>query len=265
LHAFISTCDGLAYLRGGKSYLNTKDYKPVPGWQPILHRDIKPENILLKSRHERSSSKYPYCVISDFGLVCEETHPDREQQSGFALGSCTYHAPELCWPISDFPYRTLDSFPGNQRHSAQSDLWALGATIFNLADTTATPATSDWARREGTHLTCAGLPDQWRRYVEAQVDVWEYFRMWMTTQESRVDPLTVDVRFYSRKLDQAVRMATLWDERRRPDAVGMMRWFNGLKLGSIKREPLPGWLWAAKSHEFSALAAKAQREGRDLV
>lgn len=92
-HATIGLCDGIAYLRGGQSYVgpDCHDYTPVPGWQPILHRDIKPDNILLKSRVSIGSEKYFYCVISDFGLACEDLPPmdprlDRLQRTGFPCG-----------------------------------------------------------------------------------------------------------------------------------------------------------------------------------
>lgn len=94
-HAFVGLCDGLAYLQGGVSFIYNKQAKRDPNWIPILHRDIKPDNVLLRSRSTLGSKKYFYCVLSDFGLACED-YPDGDpnandyQTEGYKLGTSMY-------------------------------------------------------------------------------------------------------------------------------------------------------------------------------
>ena len=139
-HVLVGLCDGLAYLQGGVSIYRKKGAVPKPDWIPILHRDIKPDNVLLRSRATLGSGKYYYCVLSDFGLACED-RPDHDpkvdlwQQSGAKLGTKAYWAPELLYhpyPQTLTTFRGMDEqwkyFPDRNRHTRYSDLWALGAS-----------------------------------------------------------------------------------------------------------------------------------------
>ena len=73
------------------------------GW---IHGDVKPDNIGYEQR------RY---VLLDFGIC----RPEGDFHDTQATGSLRTRAPEL-----------LD---GGGRHSAASDVWALGATVFNVA------------------------------------------------------------------------------------------------------------------------------------
>ena len=83
----------------------------------ITHRDIKPENILYDSEG--------HYLISDFGLSQKMRSTLRQAsqkagiQGGGVSGSICYMAPEL--------------FKGNPMIVHASDVWSLGATIYELA------------------------------------------------------------------------------------------------------------------------------------
>lgn len=134
-HAFLGLADGLAYLQGGKSYINEDmrtTWRPVKGWIPLLHRDVKPDNVLLRSRSTMGSQKYFYCILSDFGLCCQDDGTDPWQTSTSMLGTPHWWAPELLW----------DPYPANEEqqksfvttHSNRSDVWALSAMMYDMAN-----------------------------------------------------------------------------------------------------------------------------------
>lgn len=133
-HAFIGLADALAYLQtGGPGARN---------WIPILHRDVKPDNVLLRSRSTIGSTKYPYCILSDFGLALEDI-PDPKRNSSLYFeakcGSRMWWAPEMLYApyprnrdyekVTDIESRV---FPRGCGFTSRSDVWALGAVAFNM-------------------------------------------------------------------------------------------------------------------------------------
>lgn len=246
-HAFIGLCDGLAYLQGGDSFYRKPDARIRTGWEPILHRDIKPDNVLLRSRYTLGSNKYFYCVLSDFGLACEDRedcHPevDRCQRIGAKLGTRLYWAPELLYDQHQYPIRDEDweYFPPGHKHTMYSDLWALGCSIYNLC--TATPFDNGIS-----HINFKG--NQPRGLSRDQ---------YMQTQACRVLDLRIPDH-YSPQLRSAIRMVTAWDVSNRPNPVRMIHKVEQLLEESkfsrhSKHEPLPQW--ATKVHEYLSTAEK---------
>jgi serine/threonine protein kinase len=247
-HAFTGLCDGLAYLQGGMSFYRKPNAKVKSDWVPILHRDIKPDNVLLRSRHTLGSGKYFYCVLSDFGLACEDredTDPavDQWQKSRSKLGTMVYWAPELLYdkfPPLD-PRRGTgeewDYFPGSHKHTRYSDLWALGCSIFNLC----TASSSEFS-----HVNMDSKP------------AWFPDDPYMHGTACRVRDLrTPD--YYSQQLRSAIRIATTWKVRDRPSPVRMIPQIERLMEESRftqqgKYEQLPEW--ATKVHEYLSKAEK---------
>jgi serine/threonine-protein kinase len=79
----------------------------------VVHRDVKPANILLDRREDGSV----IARLCDFGLAKPIGDPGKLTMTGAVLGTPLYMAPE----------QAADS----KRADAQSDLWALGATVFH--------------------------------------------------------------------------------------------------------------------------------------
>jgi serine/threonine protein kinase len=74
----------------------------------LLHRDIKPANVMI--------SRYGEVKLMDFGIAKDQTVDDLTRE-GMMVGSPSYLAPELL---------------KGERNDAQSDLWALGVTLYEL-------------------------------------------------------------------------------------------------------------------------------------
>ncbi|TVY44439.1 Serine/threonine-protein kinase [Lachnellula subtilissima] len=238
-HAFGGLLDGLAYLQTGVGHLHNPHARAPPSWMPIIHRDMKPDNVLLRSRSTVGSNKYFYCVLSDFGLACEDrpsSDPlcDRFQREGSKIGTMGYLAPELCWAPFPQNKQQLNMFPPGALNSRKSDMWALGATMFNLAECKSILGHCDFSR----------LP----RGINAN----DY--MQGTECRKLKDPLTIPTN-YSSQLKEAIRRATCWNPRDRPDAVGFVRKFEQLQYAAgfdtqKKAAPLPEW--ATKQHQYFA-------------
>jgi serine/threonine protein kinase len=262
-HAFATLCDGLAFLMGGRTYLSNDvtNYDPAPGWVPILHRDMKPDNVLLRSRTTLGTKKYFYCVLSDFGLACEDWPEGHQKEDPFQrwqggrsvgkIGTRHYYAPELLYD----PYpRTEDDecyFPAGQRHSAKSDLWSLAAAIYNLADCGPTmlrdgPTTSAFAHITSTQPR--GLDSS--LFLEGTI--------------SRKYPLDISAlnvkKKYSNELRDAILLGTRWDLMKRPNPIEMVKVLKILMEQSgftthvpegAHDEELPSW--ATKVHDFHSL------------
>lgn len=81
----------------------------------VVHRDIKPANILLEGSDERSS-RLGRPRLADLGLAFAEADPGITGE-GSLLGTPHYVSPEQARDPTDV--------------GTQSDLWALGATIFH--------------------------------------------------------------------------------------------------------------------------------------
>lgn len=78
----------------------------------ILHRDVKPGNVLLLDAAGRDAK------LTDFGIArSEEDH--RLTRTGFVSGTAAYFSPELA---------------RGEEPSAASDVWALGATLYQAVE-----------------------------------------------------------------------------------------------------------------------------------
>jgi serine/threonine protein kinase len=261
-HAFAGLCDGLAYLLGGRSYMpkEVTDYSRAPGWIPVLHRDMKPDNVLLRSRDTLGSKKYFYCVLSDFGLACEDRPPghpeeDRWQMLGNKLGTKTFYAPEHLYnpypkkdPYKNPPDLQFRLFPNGQKHTVKSDLYSLGASIYNMADLGPVIRNGRPMNMALSHINFDARP-----FNVNESDFWE-------GTLSRKHPLDISKvklnRPYTKQLRDAILEATTWDPRERPDAIQMVRRMKVLMgksgfLGHVPEnsdEELPSW--ATRVHDY---------------
>ncbi len=103
---------GLAYLHDNKA---------------IVHQDIKPGNILIDD-----DGKY---MITDFDISTRQKETERMtarqiqemQDFNYGCGTPDYMGPER-WPDNDVNYRP------SLRPSQASDIWSLGATLFELME-----------------------------------------------------------------------------------------------------------------------------------
>jgi serine/threonine protein kinase len=230
-----SLTDALYYLETGKSFFDT--HQPDPNWIPILHRDIKPDNVFLRSRSGAAGAeerRYYYCVLSDFGLACEDWpdgHPkqDHIQRGWQKTGTMQYFAPELCQD----PYtqtRVQDSyFTRGYRHSKRSDLWAVAATISNLCCAVILGNTR-------SHFTKDAITPDGVIYRERRLPI----------------PRSV----YSHELLAAVRIAGEWEITQRPSPRQFIPELHKLarrsgRCGKAAYEPLPDW--ATRPHDYHSL------------
>lgn len=238
-HAFAGLLDGLAYLQTGVGHFNNPRAQPPRGWIPILHRDVKPDNVLLRSRSTIGSQKYFYCVLSDFGLACEDRphwdpKVDEWQKSRAKLGTYLYFAPEMCWdPYPQNP-TSKSYFPAGFGHSQKTDIWALGAAIFNLCDSN----------------SVYGHLNQSRKPINVSSSDYS------SGLEARklALPLQISSR-YTSELSQAILLAMAWKPKDRPDAVRLIRKIEALQKKSgyqtqQNAQPLP--IWATKRHQYYA-------------
>lgn len=79
---------------------------------PVIHRDIKPDNVLIDADDNFR--------LSDFGVSLE-------------LRSTILTATMKMTSAGSVPYMAPEMFDSNPRQSAASDIWSLGATIYQLA------------------------------------------------------------------------------------------------------------------------------------
>lgn len=256
-HALIGLVDGLAYLQSGVSFWRKHNARPDPSWVPILHRDVKPDNVLLRSRATLGSNKYFYCVLSDFGLACEDrddSHHDADkyQVARVKLGTKAFWAPELCYNPYPRSYRGSEGekewrmFPNENRHSRYSDVWALGASVYNLCALGTTPNAL-------SHLNLAPVP-----YIPGMTN-----DKYLEGTECREQLLAIPSPPYSEPLRKAILLATKWEHRERPSpvkliqALGPLVDVSGFANQGSKHELLPDW--ATKAHEYLSRAEKINK------
>ena len=124
---FVQLAEALAYMHYGLSQLHP-NRDPPKAWPRVIHRDIKPANVFLQQRVTKSNP-YPDVVLGDFGLATIRKY------SNLPCGTETWIPPEF--PI----------------WSAKGDVWALGTTIYALAQ----------GRPMGSSRTRSSLPSFYGR------------------------------------------------------------------------------------------------------
>jgi len=113
-------------------------------------------------------------------------------------------------------------------HSARSDLWSLGAVIFNLASVQVLVA--DSMNECFRHLSYDGAPRvPYRADLRRGVSKGEAERNqreWVLDRRSRLREMRVPAP-YSERLEMVMLAATTWEKEQRLDPRGMVRWING--------------------------------------
>jgi serine/threonine protein kinase len=241
---------------GGRSYVT--NYDPAPGWVPILHRDMKPDNVLLRSRTTVGTKRYFYCVLSDFGLACEDwpaghynEDPYQKGQLAPKIGTRHFYAPEFLYDPHPRVQVEQNYFPAGHKHSAKSDLWSLAAAIYNLADCGPTILRGGYTTSAFAHITDRqpqGLDDG--LFFEGTI--------------SRKRPLDVSAlnvkKKYSDELRDAILLGTRWDPMKRPNPIEMVKVLKVLMERSgftthippgAHDEELPSW--ATRVHDYHSL------------
>lgn len=240
-HALVGLCDALSYLWGGKSFITNALHRgtgPEKGWKPIIHRDMKPDNILMRSRFGHATSRYHYLVISDFGMAT-----DCYSQDAWTCGTRYFWAPELLWNPPAKTIEQLKTFPPNQYHTHESDLYSLGVCIYNLC--------------KPTNVTMHGICFQgsWshQNIVLPPIPGDENDFFW-ESQRCRKRDLDIGSN-YTIQLREMIRKITAWDPRRR----GAAHQLEHILLPTVKvagyeeeefgpSEALPEW--AIKTHDY---------------
>jgi serine/threonine protein kinase len=107
-HVFIQLSEALSYLHYGHGKASEKST-----WStPIIHRDIKPENVFLKVNFLGGPKDYPDVVLGDFGYAIAT--------SDSLYNPWDHSGTNDCQP------------PDRKKASPESDVWALGATVYSL-------------------------------------------------------------------------------------------------------------------------------------
>lgn len=145
----------------------------------------------------------------------------------------------MCWDPCPKDNHQRENYPDGVRHSCQTDIWSLGASIFNLAKTdppSYKKSNGVWApypHASISHLCFDAKPED-----VAIID-------WIHGRGAHIPNLEIPGE-YSDALNNAVARATAWD---RPDAIQMVKELtilmheNGISGSGPRRESerLPEW------------------------
>lgn len=174
--------------------------------------------------------RYPYTVITDFGLAAEQTPSSGDKynrqwyEAGakWVIGTAMWWPPEISW-LPGEP-RPDDQFfkPPGTLSSGAADMWALGTIVYNLC-TTANFNAQDWLTNEARHRTARGAP--------AKFDL----RLWCSTTTSHISKkleIRVGKGAYSELLRDSVVNVAAWEPGKRLTATDLMERFNELRTTS---------------------------------
>ncbi|KAL8697200.1 MAG: hypothetical protein Q9224_002432 [Gallowayella concinna] len=202
-------------------------------WPMILHRDIKPDNIFFRKiypekvwkteyrkiygiipRHKKTWSfeaRLPRVILADFGIALQYNEPDWNVDREF-IGTYKWMPPEL--PL----------------HTAQGDVWAVGAVILALC-------------RQMPDGVVKPPPDDWTQGEEA----------WTKDRVARKGIRDHGVgKYYSPELDDVVYSCLRFNWKNRPLAFRLLAMINegaekAEKNGFFaKDEFFPRWLWGGQ-------------------
>lgn len=132
------TCilDMISQMISGIAYMHSKI---------VTHRDLKPANILISFD---SITRKPIVKITDFGI---SQYLVNSVNSTPNTNTPWYRAPELCWQ--------------NPKYGASSDVWALGATIFEILTGTVFSAPHKITDSELFYSILEKNPNQWTKEI----------------------------------------------------------------------------------------------------
>ena len=113
----------------------------------ISHRDIKPTNILLSFDPK---TRKPTLKICDFGI---SQYLANSVPSTPETNTPWYRAPEICWTIL--------------KYGAASDVWAVGATIFEILTGTIFSCSSSILQEDLFNQILLKNPNQWTEEIHS--------------------------------------------------------------------------------------------------
>lgn len=111
----------------------------------ITHRDIKPSNILISFNPQTDK---PLVKICDFGFA---QYLINSASSTPETNTPWYRAPEICWGIP--------------KYGAASDVWAVGATIFELLTGTILTGGDRIGQADLFYEILRKIPNQWTEEI----------------------------------------------------------------------------------------------------
>ncbi|KAI4121020.1 MAG: hypothetical protein LQ338_006607 [Usnochroma carphineum] len=222
-HAFLQLTEALAFIHHGydrntPSSSSSSGGKPkVPEhWLPVIHRDIKPANILLQRARFHPDhpglEPYPRLVLADFGLALHATELNTPPTSNCGVGTYAYQPPEC------------------PHHSTKGDVWAVGATVFEL---------------------CTG-----KMPFDDQMPIWvtgpREFHQWLggLGEEDREAMFLIDEEVYPGELEGCLGKALVLEKEGRVEAMELMRTVEGSEgRKEVRWEELHPWVFEGEGGE----------------
>ena len=184
---------------------------------PIVHQDIKPENILI--------NKYDNFIITDFGISMKiRTTMRKQSDRNTSAGTIAYMAPER--------------FSQNPTPIKASDIWSLGATVYDLA-TGGPPFCGLGGGMLNKGAEIPVLPQKWSK------DLNEVMQACMS-KEAWERPTAEQLSQYASDILKGIRPKKTWQnkiEHKKPSiiwigAISVILLITGIFF-FVKREPIP--------------------------